>query len=86
LITDATNHQRSRQGEEQIGHEECGLDEARLRLGEAKEVLEVLVQHVQHRMAKTPNEKQRGDHEERKYVRISFLFHLNLGLIVYWLV
>src|SRR5688572_33305106 len=37
-------------------------------------------------MAKPPDEKQRGDHEERKYVRISFLLHLNLGRVLGWFV
>ena len=47
-------------------HEDGRLDEARLRLADVEDVLEMLVQDIQHGMAKSPDEKQGGDHEERE--------------------
>ena len=91
LVADATNQQRRRQGHEQIRDEDGRLDEARLRLADVEDVLEMLVQHIQHGMAKPPDEKQGGDHEEREQQRIAGWFHASfnrdrrLSLVRGWL-
>ena len=41
-----------------IGAKDGRLDEARLRLLDIQDVLEVLVEDVQHGMAESPNEKE----------------------------
>ena len=78
LIAHAADQFRRRKRHQQIRDEERRLDEARLRFGEREQVLEMLVQHVQHRVAKAPDEKEARHHEERKQVGIAFGLH---GLI-----
>jgi hypothetical protein len=48
LVADAADEQGRGEREQEVGAEHGGLDEPRLRLAHVKDVLEVLVQHVQH--------------------------------------
>ena len=67
LIADPTNQQCRRHSHEKIRAKDRSLDEARLRLADVEDVLEMLVQDIQHGMAKPPDEKQGRDHEEREH-------------------
>ncbi len=78
LVADAADQQSGRQSHKEISAENGGLDEARLGLADIEYVLEMFVQHVQHGMTKSPDEEQRGDHEEREQQLIASWFHGSL--------
>ncbi len=70
LIADPPDQQRRWKSQQEIGPEDRGLDESRLRLAHVQNVLKVLVQNIEHCMAESPYEKQGGDHDESEQQRV----------------
>jgi len=76
LVADPADQQRRGKGEQEVGAKDRGLDESRLRFAHVQDILKMLVQHVQHGMAESPDEKEGGDHEEREQQSVVELFRV----------